>query len=474
LSTTVTARVASLLTRPKAHVADEGVLVQHPRRPLPGLVERVASGLGRGDQFGLFLIAAIGMFLLSPKVLLLGYSILAERLTNGTVQVDWRSWPTIPVMLPVGVTVAMLCFRMPRTWRTSVLVAALGIVAVTFGPLTPGTLIPITIFVLAIYALIRLPLPRLAVALLVSAWMVASLWIALRYFPDTPGAALLGGFAIVLPLLWYSVYEHKREAALSLHRFVLFIAGRLFGSPVMTYHDVFTPVQGAELTAVRWAGVRAIYIALLASFANHTITQLESIVATDSLNGVALLGMSYLSYIGYCCGIVLRFNIFIGVLRLVGVPLRSNFRYWMLARTPNEHWQRWNLLAREWVLTFVFYPIMRARRWLFAAVMGALVIVGIIHMLPRMMMTGLPGPEMTARAVYWIANGLAIYLVIKIPQSFPALITRLGMPGSRAWSVAGVVLTSSFYAFLHGLRISSDSWAHLRQYLISLTQVLPG
>ncbi|HEY0809163.1 MAG TPA: hypothetical protein VGD49_03340, partial [Longimicrobiales bacterium] len=69
--------------------------------------------------------------------------------------------------------------------------------------------------------------------------------------------------------------------------------------------------------------------------------------------------------------------------------------------------------------------------------------------------------------------GLAIYLVIKIPAKFPHLVETLGMPGSKVWTVVGIVLTSAFYAFLHGMRSASTSWGEMAQFLGRLLSVLP-
>jgi D-alanyl-lipoteichoic acid acyltransferase DltB (MBOAT superfamily) len=169
----------------------------------------------------------------------------------------------------------------------------------------------------------------------------------------------------------------------------------------------------------------------------------------------------------FYCSVVVGFNIFIGICRLFGLPVRDNFRYWLLARTPNEHWQRWNLLLREWVLTYAFFPIMRAKRWLFAAVMAALTLSGLLHQLPRILMGRSTSVSISIGFFYWIVNGLAIYLVIKIPKIFPQAIERLKLRTSLLWSLAGIILTSAFYATLIGMR-ELASWAELMDYFSRL------
>ena len=70
--------------------------------------------------------------------------------------------------------------------------------------------------------------------------------------------------------------------------------------------------------------------------------------------------------------------------------------------------------------------------------------------------------------LYWTVNGLAIYAVIKVPQRFPRLVSALGMRSSLAWSVFGLVATSSFYAVLHGVRSSCRDWSEVAGFFARL------
>jgi hypothetical protein len=433
--------------------------------------QRIVAWLVGGDQLGLFVLAGIGVILLTPRVLLMGYydvfSIFDPKLASPDVTV----WPYVPRRLPVGVALALLTFRLERRFRLAALVLFAVPFAWILGILPAQVMVPLTVFVLVAYAIIRLPLPRLFAGILMTMFAVAALVAAVQWWPGSRLVGFLGSFPALVPVLWYSVYEHARRTALSLRRFLLYILGRVYASPIMTYDELFASVSGPELTATRWAGMRAVYIALAASFVAHLATRLSATVPRATMTGLPLLGLSYIEYVGYYCLIVQRFNTVIGVLRLFGVPVRSNFRYWLLARTPNEHWQRWNILAREWFLTFIFYPIMRARRWLFAAVMAALLTAGVLHTVPVLIINGFHAPFVFASMVYWIANALAIYAVIQVPKRYPALIDRLGMRSSLAWSAVGVVLTSGFYAVLHGMRSWSGSWADLTGFLMRLVGV---
>jgi hypothetical protein len=85
--------------------------------------------------------------------------------------------------------------------------------------------------------------------------------------------------------------------------------------------------------------------------------------------------------------------------------------------------------------------------------------------------TGASSASLVAESAYWILNGVAIYLVLIVPQRWPALVTRLRMRHSRAWVVTGVILTSAFYAALYGIRANSEDWTSLLDYLARLTMV---
>ncbi|HEY0674389.1 MAG TPA: hypothetical protein VGD27_19090 [Longimicrobiales bacterium] len=434
--------------------------------PARGAWSSVVAAFKSGDQYALFILVGLGMLLLAPRYMLLAHSLLTRVFTGQPAVHDLSAWPHVPITLPLGVIVAMITFRMPRRTRIIGLATALVVsFAWIYRPVDPDFLLFLALFFSIAFAIIHLPLPRLAVALLITAYVIGALVAVLTWWKGTPAVGYIGGLPVLVPMLWYSVYEHGKHNALGLRRFFTYVSGRLFGTPVLTYDDLFTPARGAELTATRWAGVRTLYIALTASIVARIAAEVSAVNVREGAAGFSLLTLSYIDYVRHSCNIVVRFNTFIGVLRLFGIPLRSNFRYWLVARTPNEHWQRWNVLAREWFLTFVFYPLMRARKGLFAAVMTALLAAGVLHTVPIALIRGFNASQVVAHSIYWVINGLAIYLVIKIPLMYPAIPARLGMRNSRAWSIAGIILTSVFYALLHGLRTEATSWAEMGHYV---------
>ena len=107
------------------------------------------------------------------------------------------------------------------------------------------------------------------------------------------------------------------------------------------------------------------------------------------------------------------------------------------------------MLMREWVITFIFFPIMRGKKWLFVAIMAALMVSGFLHIVPLLFNEQILWFKVWSGLSYWFMNGLAIYGVVKFPFLFPEAMQKLKIRSSKAWSVIGILLTSAFYGILH-------------------------
>ena len=459
------------------------LLTVHPAalpamRRLAALYERLLARLRRHrhtawlarEHFIFFALASVVLPLLMPRTLaLMTYALERFVLGHAVARPALEGWPAMPSLVLPAVAASLLAFFLPRPAR---LVALLGFSVVSgwfFGYLDALSVGLFGLFVLAAFGVIRLPVSR-AVALALLCILALVLLLASVHWFDDRAIAAIGTFQVtLLPMLWYSAYEHRApRRPLALRRFASYLYLRFFGGPVVTYTDVFSAADGQRLSQVRFAGMKALYIAALASLATAGAHSIWRAMPVNEQTGLSLLAVSYVGYVGENCQLVLAFNVVIGVLRLFGVPLRDNFNYWLLARTPNEHWQRWNLLFREWVVTFVFFPIMKSRRWLFAAVMSSLLVSGFLHIFAAAI-AGTTGVFASVLyMLYWTVNGLAIYAVIKVPQRFPRLVSALGMRSSLAWSVFGIVATSSFYAVLHGVRSSCRDWSEVAGFFARL------
>jgi hypothetical protein len=429
---------------------------------------RLGSWLLR-DHLLLFSIACGGILLLTPRYLVLArYVIERFLLGQSVVKPDTSLIPYTPNLLIGFLALFLLTIRLERRHRMLVLLlAALPMAFVLDARLDLISLVTYLAFLSVVYLWIKCPLRR---AVVVTVLCVASLGFMVlcnRWEPlaSSSMAGLTAFQAAFLPLLWYSAYEQlPPKRRLAYPRFIGYQFIRFFGSPVTTYKDIFSQPEHS-LARVRFDGIKALYVAAIAAIVNWAIGWLETRVDPSGLGGIRLLVFSYLSYVGAYCKTVIGFNIFIGGLRLLGVPIRDNFHYWLLARTPNEHWRRWNLLLREWVITFVFFPIMRAKRWLFVSVMAALLASGALHIVPKYILGRYEPFRVGTGVTYWILNGLAIYLVLKVPLLFPKAVARVGIGTHRAWDVIGIVLTSAFYAIIVYIRSDCQSLSEVADYL---------
>ena len=418
------------------------------------------------DHFLFFALSAAGLALLMPRTLaVIRYAIERFVLGMPVAKPLLAGWPSLPNMLLPMVAMGLLAFFASPSARLKALLVLSAAFGFAFGYLDLPSLLMFALFGAAGFAVIRLPISRLAAALILGLLAAGLLCLSVFWRQDSAIVTVATFQTTLIPALWYSAYQHKApRRPLEMRQFAAYLYVRFFSGPVFTYPDMFSPVSGARLLEVRLGGMKALYVAAVASIAAAGTDLLWQRVHVNETIGLPLLLMSYAGYVGERCKIVVGFNVVAGIMRLFGVPIRDNFQYWLLARTPNEHWQRWNLLFREWVITFVFFPIMKAKRWLFAAVMAALLASGLLHVVPAVVTQAQTPFASLMQMGYWVANGLAIYLVIKIPAMFPRLVPALRMPGSRAWSVVGVVATSSFYAVLYGVRVTSNNWTDVTRY----------
>ena len=369
--------------------------------------------------------------------------------------------PAIPGRLVAFQALVLVAYWLPGAARWPVFAAgALGIgFALRF--IEP---VPVALFALvcvAMYALFRTRLPRwlmLTVVVLVP--------LALRYTGHAMAWQTLDRSATslgLMVLLWYACYEVTTGRLFSLGRYAGYMQTRLFmEGPILAPEDV-RDIEPAGIDVIRWQGVKALVVALAARSLSFHI---EQWLGPDwrSTAGPALLFNSYLNYLAISFGIVFGYNMALGILRLAGLPVRDNFQGWFWARTPNEHWRRWNVLFREWIITFTFYPLMRARKGLFASIMLTLGASGLLH-LYGMAFGGPIGVTQAGLIVsYWLVNGLAIYAVVAVPRRIPALVARLRFAESPVWSVAGWLATSVFYAVLFFVHHECDSLVEVAGY----------
>ena len=424
------------------------------------------------SHFLFFVLAVLGILLLSPKYIVLMQFVINKYLFQMNIaKPDTSYLPYVPNILFAGAAVSLCTFFLTPKRRLVVLgFVWLPLSAVVDRNFDVVSLAVFLGFLAFIYGTIKLPLRRSIVVTIICAMSIVFLflcknWSAISQRPVTEIAMFQ---MALIPMLWYSAYEHlPPKRWLDPIKFMIFNCCRLLNAPIMTYKDIFgKPAQ--SITQIRFNGIKAIYVALFGAIGIWGINTFAQGGDVSSSKGFSLLLMSYLFYLKVYFKTMIGFNIFIGIARLFGVPIRDNFNYWLLARTPNEHWRRWNILAREWIVTFVFFPIMRSKQWLFVSIMAALLTSGILHVIPLFFEKEMDWFDLWGQLLYWTVNGLAIYAVLKVPLVYPKLMDRLKISSkNKGWSVVGVVLTSAFYAVLL-TACGSKNWNEMGNYFLRL------
>ena len=316
---------------------------------------------------------------------------------------------------------------------------------------------------LGFYLLFRMSVPRwsMLLAILVAAPVVRALGQAY----DWSGLDRSGITIGLIVCLWYACYQLTTGKPLPVPNYLGYVGTRLFmEGPVFTVQE-FLPADRDRLDAVRLAGLRVLAIALFCRTVSVELDAFLEVRAWRSAGGFELLGYSYLNYVALSCEVVFGYDLALGLLRLFGLPIRNNFDWWILARTPNEHWRRWNLLFREWLVTFTFYPMMRAKLGLFPSIMATLLASGALHLLAHAAEGALTTDQAVLTMSYWTLNGLLIWLVVDFPRRFPGITARLGLDSRWYWGLIGWVLTSTFYAVAYYINREAESLADVPAYL---------
>lgn len=442
---------------------------QSPWPALRGLVSRGHFPLP-GSRRPRFLLLAAASFLpylaLGQTWLLLGWIARVAAAGQRLPLPDFSAVSTVPGRLIPFHALFLLCYWIPAPWNLRVGAAcALGL-GVGLGLLDPVSLAVLFGVASGLYGLFHLPVPRWS-KLTAVVLTVLGLHYAARQFEmttlDTPGMVV--GLLVVF---WYACFQVTTHKPMTYTGYLGYTHTRLFmEGPVFTPQE-FAPAAAPQADEVRLGGVRVLISALVCKTLSFHIGLFLAARDWKAAGGLALLGYSYLNYLAVCFGVVFSYNLMLGVLRLFGLPVRDNFASWILARTPNEHWRRWNLLFREWLVTFTFFPMMRARINLFFCVMATLLISGVIHVAANASGGVFSLADFTLTMGYWAVNGLLIFVVVDFPHRFPRLTAKLRLEESRLWSAAGWLLTSALYAVLFYLNRECKTLADVPAYFARL------
>jgi hypothetical protein len=370
----------------------------------------------------------------------------------------------VPRAYPIVHFAFFVAVLTPRSLLPTVVVGGIFTLAVLGRLFDPLSAIVLVLFLAALYAVFMLPK-------LSRAWKLACALVVYLLFMNVcqllgrlpaeaawPGSGQLDivelsrfgpGF---IPLIWYAGYE-LCAGRLGYVRYNLYLMLRLFWeTPV--FHPRDLRIDDAARRQWQWRGLFTLATAFVGVACSWLLGRYLAQQGPDwhGTSGVKLVWLSYCYYLSLCFSLVASFNMFVGWARLFGLPIKDVFYFWLLARTPNERWQRWNILFREWIITYVFYPMMRAKRGVFLSIMATLLLSGVLHLFGSLRPDGFDPVRAGRILTYWALNGLAIYVVIMIPRRFPDLIDRWKVRENVVWSMFGVVVTSAFYSILFVLR----------------------
>ncbi|MCU0231443.1 MAG: hypothetical protein MUC67_08695 [Acidobacteria bacterium] len=370
---------------------------------------------------------------------------------------------TIPGRLVAFHLLFLATWWLPRAVRYWVIAAGALTIGIALRIIDwPSTAVLVAV-ALAFLVLFRMSIPRwsMLAVVLVTAPVIRGLGQAYGWLGFDRSGITIG----LIVCLWYACYQVTTKKALPVPQYLGYVGTRLFmEGPVFTIPE-FEPAARDRLDAVRLAGIRVLAIALFCRTVSVELDGFLEARVWRHTAGLELLGSSYLNYVAHSCEVVFGYNLALGLLRLFGLPIRNNFDWWLLARTPNEHWRRWNLLFREWLVTFTFYPMMRAKYGLFSSVMVTLLASGGLHLLAHAAEGALTIDQAVLTMSYWAMNGLLIWLVVDFPRRFPGVTSRLGLDRRWYWGVIGWVLTSAFYAIAYYINREAETLADVPAYI---------
>jgi len=133
--------------------------------------------------------------------------------------------------------------------------------------------------------------------------------------------------------------------------------------PQITQKRKFNYVQIVEgLRLILWGLFKKIVIAdSLAPIVEEIFFYWRSQTGTTILMGGLFFSFQmYADFSGYS-------DIAIGSAKLLGIELKTNFRFPMLSRTMIEYWQRWHITLSTWFKDYVYIPMGGSRTNIFRA-----------------------------------------------------------------------------------------------------------
>jgi hypothetical protein len=188
---------------------------------------------------------------------------------------------------------------------------------------------------------------------------------------------------------------------------LFFTAGDLFGARRLDPRAVVASATSIAAKAV-------VHVALLELFPSATYAGLDSARA-GALSWTGLWGVVLVGYVDLALVLSGTADVAILLARLYGWPLRSPFRWALLAWTPVELWRRWGIYNRKVLLKLVYFPLGGRRRRALNVMLTFLASAWLLHsgwFGSKYWLVGAPGWR--DQAAYFLLQGgiVCIWLVV--------------------------------------------------------------
>lgn len=301
-------------------------------------------------------------FLPFLAVVFAGYYLLAQA----RWQVGWLvaasllfyaySQPWLLALLLSVAAVDIVCSRrvvtsqQPRAWAAvGVTINLLTLVFFKYNHLLGGLLPSLATRADPVGVLLRMPLP-----IGISFYVFHGISLLVDTFRKERARAVLASIA------------HPRDHAANTLLYISFFP-QLVAGPIIKAHDFYPQIKAKRLGDIAWQG--AIEALILGYF-------LKMVVADNLNQQTYWLAYPYflsfssanlaLAMIGYSAQIFADFAgyslIAIGLARLFGYNLPTNFLFPYIAQTFSEFWTRWHMSLSAWLREYLYYPLGGNRR----------------------------------------------------------------------------------------------------------------
>ncbi|HVO46234.1 MAG TPA: MBOAT family O-acyltransferase [Steroidobacteraceae bacterium] len=257
---------------------------------------------------------------------------------------------------------------------------------------------PTSLALLAVASVVTFVLQRRGLltryVLLVSVTIIAGAYLLLLARSEHSSTSLTLRVVLPLGMAFYALrlihylleaYKgHLRPHTLGEYLSYHFLPATLPAGPIHRFDDYLRDLRRKRWDSDRFSygGQRILYgLVKLVVLGNYLIgEELTPLLAGAS--GHPLLHQ-YLSVLLFWARLYVLFSgysdIAVGFGALMGLRIRENFNWPIVARNIADFWQRWHITLAGWCREYVYAPVVSVTRRPFLAVMASMIVLGIWH-----------------------------------------------------------------------------------------------